>query len=53
MPYKNNQFFHQFSLLGFKSVFAQAIVNAMVDEVTENAEVGATGGSSVGRYKVS
>ena len=35
------------------SVLAQAIANAVVDEITANAEVGVTGGSSAGKYKVS
>jgi hypothetical protein len=34
------------------SVLAQAIANAVVDEITANAEVGVTGGSSAGKYKV-
>jgi len=34
------------------SVLAQAIANAVVDEITENAEVGVTSGSSEGKYKV-
>ncbi|SGY86629.1 hypothetical protein [Moritella viscosa] len=33
--------------------FAEAIANAVVDEITANAEVGVTGGSSAGKYKVS
>jgi len=32
--------------------FAEAIANAVVDEITANAEVGVTGGSSAGKYKV-
>jgi len=32
--------------------FAEAIANAVVDEITANAEVSVTGGSSVGQYKV-
>jgi hypothetical protein len=34
------------------SVLAQAIANAVVDEIQANAEVGVTGGSSAGKYKV-
>ena len=34
------------------SVLAEAIANAVVDEITANAEVGVTGGSSAGKYKV-
>ncbi|QUM85307.1 hypothetical protein [Moritella sp. 28] len=32
--------------------FAEAIANAVVDEITANAEVGVTGGRSAGQYKV-
>ncbi|MDK9761675.1 hypothetical protein KI743_06655 [Vibrio sp. D420a] len=32
--------------------FAEAIANAVVDEITQNAEVEVTNGSSVGLYKV-
>ncbi|MGF1842446.1 hypothetical protein L4C39_04525 [Vibrio clamense] len=35
------------------SKFAIAIANAVVDEITENAQVAVTGGSSAGSYKVS
>lgn len=31
---------------------AEAIANAVVDEITQNAEVPVTGGSSAGKYKV-
>ncbi|MEZ8205880.1 hypothetical protein ACED47_17505 [Vibrio splendidus] len=31
----------------------EAIANAVVDEITQNAEVQVTGGSSAGTYKVS
>lgn len=34
------------------SILAQAIANAVVDEITANAEVSVTGGSSAGKYKV-
>ena len=34
------------------SVLAQAIANAVADEITANAEVAVTGGSSAGKYKV-
>lgn len=33
--------------------FAEAIANAVVDEITQNAQVPVTGGSSAGTYKVS
>ncbi len=33
--------------------FAEAIANAVVDEITQNAKVEVTGGSSTGTYKVS
>ncbi|NOH68758.1 hypothetical protein [Vibrio rotiferianus] len=32
---------------------AEAIANAVVDEITQNAKVNVTGGSSAGSYKVS
>lgn len=32
---------------------AEAIANAVIDEITKNAEVAVTGGSSAGKYKVS
>jgi len=35
------------------SVMAAAIANAVVDEITANASVAVTGGSSAGDYKVS
>ena len=31
---------------------AEAIANAVVDEITQNAQVPVTGGSSAGNYKV-
>ncbi|MEZ8343470.1 hypothetical protein AB6D05_15305 [Vibrio cyclitrophicus] len=34
-------------------MMAEAIANAVVDEITKNAEVQVTGGSSAGTYKVS
>ena len=34
------------------SVLAQAIANAVVDEITKNALVRVTGGSSAGGYKI-
>lgn len=34
------------------SVLAQAIANAVVDEITKNALVTVTGGSSAGGYKI-
>ncbi|PKH06652.1 hypothetical protein [Moritella sp. Urea-trap-13] len=34
------------------SVLAQAIANAVVDEIQVNAEVAVIGGSSAGKYKV-
>ncbi|NOH82861.1 hypothetical protein F0249_03485 [Vibrio sp. 03-59-1] len=34
------------------SKFAIAIANAVVDEITQNAQVAVTGGSSAGNYKV-
>lgn len=34
------------------SKFAIAIANAVVDEITQNAQVAVTGGSSAGSYKV-
>ena len=34
------------------SVLAQAIANAVVDEVQANAEVNVIGGSSAGKYKI-
>ena len=34
------------------SVLAQAIANAVADEVTENAEVNVIGGSSAGKHKI-
>ncbi|WP_019615126.1 hypothetical protein [Psychromonas ossibalaenae] len=34
------------------SKFAEAIANAVVDEITENAQVPVTSGSSAGSYKV-
>ncbi|MDN3696366.1 hypothetical protein QWY97_03230 [Vibrio cortegadensis] len=34
------------------SKFAIAIANAVVDEITQNAQVAVTGGSSKGSYKV-
>ena len=33
--------------------FAEAIANAVVDEITQNAQVEVTSGSSAGTYKVS
>ncbi|HCG9116539.1 TPA: hypothetical protein NJ598_000152 [Vibrio parahaemolyticus] len=33
--------------------FAEAIANAVVDEITQNAQVEVTSGSSAGIYKVS
>ncbi|WP_146453904.1 hypothetical protein [Vibrio splendidus] len=33
--------------------FAEAIANAVVDEITQNAQVPVTGGSSAGTYQVS
>ncbi|EGQ8300066.1 TPA: hypothetical protein NKQ43_002599 [Vibrio parahaemolyticus] len=33
--------------------FAEAIANAVVDEITENAQVKVVKGSSIGEYKVS
>lgn len=49
------------SILGFSvdnpycrvSDLAQAIANAVVDEITENADVQVSAGSSSGTYKVS
>ncbi|MFT6986223.1 MAG: hypothetical protein ACJAT7_002046 [Psychromonas sp.] len=35
------------------SKLAEAIANAVVDEITQNAQVAVTGGSSAGTYKVS
>jgi len=35
------------------SVLAEAIANAVIDEITANASVSVTGGSSAGSYKVS
>ena len=32
--------------------FAEAIANAVVDEITQNAEADVTGGSSVGKHKI-
>ncbi|MEZ9441642.1 hypothetical protein AB4516_00795 [Vibrio sp. 10N.222.54.F12] len=40
----------EFAMAG---MMAEAIANAVVDEITQNAEVQATGGSSAGTYKVS
>ncbi|MCJ8348315.1 hypothetical protein [Moritella sp.] len=34
------------------SILAQAIANAVVDEIKANAEVNVMGGSSAGKYKV-
>jgi hypothetical protein len=35
------------------SVLAQAIANAVVDEITANAEANVVGGSSSGKHKIS
>ena len=35
------------------SVLAQAIANAVIDEITANAEVNVMGGSSEGKHKIS
>ena len=35
------------------SVLAQAIANAVVDEITANAEANVVGGSSAGKHKIS
>ncbi|MFL9783259.1 hypothetical protein BCV35_015920 [Vibrio cyclitrophicus] len=40
----------EFAMAG---MMAEAIANALVDEITKNAEVQVTGGSSAGAYKVS
>ena len=40
----------EFAMAG---MMAEAIANAVVDEITKNAEVQVTGGSSAGTYKVS
>ena len=40
----------EFAMAG---MMAEAIANAVVDEITQNAEVKVTGGSSAGTYKVS
>ena len=40
----------EFAMAG---MMAEAIANAVVDEITQNAEVQVTGGSSAGTYKVS
>ena len=34
------------------SVLAQAIANAVVDEITQNAEANVTGGSSAGKHRI-
>ncbi len=34
------------------SVLAEAIANAVVDEITENAEANVMGGSSAGKHKI-
>ncbi len=39
----------EFAMAG---MMAEAIANAVVDEITQNAEVQVTGGSSAGTYKV-
>ena len=40
----------EFAMAG---MMAEAIANAVVDEITQNADVKVTGGSSAGTYKVS
>ncbi|MFA0715762.1 hypothetical protein AB4622_07060 [Vibrio splendidus] len=40
----------EFAMAG---MMAEAIANAVVDEITQNADVQVTGGSSAGTYKVS
>ncbi|PTP02624.1 hypothetical protein CWN85_08510 [Vibrio splendidus] len=40
----------EFAMAG---MMAEAIANAVVDEITQNAEVQVTGGSSAATYKVS
>lgn len=40
----------EFAMAG---MMAEAIANAVVDEITQNAEVQVTGGSSAGTYRVS
>ncbi|MEZ9340662.1 hypothetical protein AB4176_22700 [Vibrio splendidus] len=40
----------EFAMAG---MMAEAIANAVVDEITQNAQVAVTGGSSGGSYKVS
>ncbi|MEZ8150721.1 hypothetical protein ACED23_06515 [Vibrio splendidus] len=40
----------EFAMAG---MMAEAIANAVVEEITQNAEVQVTGGSSAGIYKVS
>ncbi|MEZ8382160.1 hypothetical protein AB4166_02680 [Vibrio splendidus] len=40
----------EFAMAG---MMAEAIANAVVDEITQNAQVEVTGGSSAGTYKVS
>jgi hypothetical protein len=37
----------------YAAKMAEAIANAIVDEITSNAQVAVTGGSSSGTYKVS
>ena len=39
----------EFAMAG---MMAEAIANAVVDEITQNAEVQVTGGSSAGSYQV-
>lgn len=39
----------EFAMAG---MMAEAIANAVVDEITQNAKVDVTGGSSAGKYKV-
>ena len=39
----------EFAMAG---MMAEAIANAVVDEITQNAQVEITGGSSAGRYQV-